>query len=89
MNAEMKSKKWLFAGLGLQFSIAYILSFLVYQIGTIITLGKVGDGFAAGLVAVIAIIAIVTILGIHSNAKAKKAYENKKAQKKAKEPVAS
>ncbi len=78
MNAEMKSKKWLFAGLGLQFSIAYILSFLVYQIGTIITLGKVGDGFAAGLVAVIAIIAIVTILGIHSNAKAKKAYEARK-----------
>ena len=88
MNAEIKSKKWLFAGLGLQLSIAYILSYLVYQIGTIITLGNVGDGFAAGLVAVIAIIAIVTILGIHSNAKAKLAYEAKK-QKKAKEPVAS
>ncbi|MBO7158489.1 MAG: ferrous iron transport protein B [Clostridia bacterium] len=89
MNSEIKSKKWLFAGIGLQFSIAYVLSYLVYQIGTIITLGKVGDGFAAGLVAVVAIIGIVTILGIHSNAKAKKAYENKKAQKKAKEPVAS
>ena len=89
MNAEIKSKKWLFAGLGLQFSIAYILSFLVYQIGTIITHGKVGDGFAAGLIATIAIIGLIAILGIHSNAKAKLAYENKKAQKKAKEPVAS
>ena len=89
MNAEIKSKKWLFAGLGLQFSIAYILSFLAYQIGTIITHGKVGDGFAAGLIATIAIIGLIAILGIHSNAKAKLAYENKKAQKKAKEPVAS
>ena len=87
MNSEIKSKKWLFAGIGLQFSIAYVLSYLVYQIGTIITLGKVGDGFVAGLIAVIAIIGIVTILGIHSNAKAKLAYENKKAQKKVKEPV--
>ena len=83
MNSEIKSKKWLFAGIGLQFSIAYVLSYLVYQIGTIITQGKVGDGFVAGLIAVIAIIGIVTILGIHSNAKAKLAYENKKAQKKA------
>ena len=83
MNSEIKSKKWLFAGIGLQFSIAYVLSYLVYQIGTIITLGKVGDGFVAGLIAVIAIIGIVVILGIRSNAKAKKAYENKKAQKKA------
>ena len=40
--------------------------------------GDDGTGFAAGLVAVIAIIAIVTILGIHSNAKAKKAYEARK-----------
>ena len=88
MNAEIKSKKWLFAGIGLQFSIAYVLSYLVYQIGTIITLGKVGDGFAAGLAAVIAIIGLIAILGIHSNAKAKLAYEAKK-QKKAKEPVAS
>ena len=87
MNSEIKSKKWLFAGIGLQFSIAYVLSYLVYQIGTVITQGKVGDGFVAGLIAVIAIIGVVTILGIHSNAKAKLAYENKKAQKKAKEPV--
>ncbi len=77
MNSEIKSKKWLFAGIGLQFGIAYILSFLVYQIGTIITASTVGEGFVAGLIAVIAIIAIVIFLGIRSNAKAKQLYSKK------------
>ena len=36
MNSEIKSKKWLFAGIGLQFSIGYVLSFLVFFFGTII-----------------------------------------------------
>ncbi len=77
MNSEIKSKKWLFAGIGLQFSIAYVLSFLVYQIGTLITTSAFGDGFAAGLIAVAAIIAIVAFLGIRSNAKVKKEYASK------------
>ena len=77
MNSEIKSKKWLFAGIGLQFGIAYILSFLVYQIGTVITASTVGEGFVAGLIAVIAIIAIVIFLGIRSNAKAKQLYSKK------------
>lgn len=77
MNSEIKSKKWLFAGIGLQFGIAYILSFLVYQIGTVITASTVGEGFVAGLIAVIAIIAIAIFLGIRSNAKAKQLYSKK------------
>ena len=72
MNSEIKSKKWLFAGVGLQFAIAYVLSFFVYQVGTVITAGTVGTGFVAGLIAVIAIIAVVVALSIHSNAKVKK-----------------
>ena len=72
MNSEIKSKKWLFAGVGLQFAIAYVLSFFVYQVGTVITAGTVGTGFVAGLIAVIAIIAVVVALSIRSNAKAKK-----------------
>ena len=75
MNSEIKSKKWLFAGIGLQLSIAYTLSFLVYQIGTLITESKLGKGFFPGLVAVIAIIATVVFLAIRSNAKAKKEYK--------------
>ena len=74
MNSEIKSKKWLFAGIGLQFSVAYVISFLVYQIGTVITTSAVGDGFVAGLAAVICIIIVVTFLGVRSNAKAKQQY---------------
>ena len=77
MNSEIKSKKWLFAGIGLQFATAYVVSFFVYQIGTLITTAKMGTGFLPGLIAVIAIIAAVVILGIRSNAKAKKAYAGK------------
>ena len=81
MNSEIKSKKWLFAGIGLQLSIAYVSSFLVYQLGTLFTEGKLGTAFLPGLVAVIAIIAVIVTLGFLSNAKAKSEYESKKAEK--------
>ena len=42
MNAEMKSKKWLFAGLGLQLGVGYSVSFLVYFFGTLFTTGEFG-----------------------------------------------
>ncbi|MBQ3002722.1 MAG: ferrous iron transporter B [Clostridia bacterium] len=77
MNSEIKSKKWLFAGIGLQFAIAYVLSFCVYQIGTLITAASVGTGFVPGLIAVIAIIAVTVFLGMRSNAKAKKEFAGK------------
>jgi len=81
MNSEIKSKKWLFAGIGLQFATAYVLSFFVYQIGTLITKSTLGTGFIYGLIAVIAIIAAVVVLGIKSNAKMKAEYESKKISK--------
>ena len=59
-------------GVGLQFAIAYVLSFLVYQIGTVVTAGTVGTGFVAGLIAVASIIAVVVFLSIRTNAKARK-----------------
>ena len=37
MNAELKSKKWLFAGIGLQFSVGYTVSFLVFFFGSLFT----------------------------------------------------
>ncbi|MBQ8288768.1 MAG: ferrous iron transporter B [Clostridia bacterium] len=77
MNSEIKSKKWLFAGIGLQFAVAYVLSFFVYQIGTLITESALGEGFLPGLVAVIAIIAVVVFLGFRSNLKAKKEFAGK------------
>ena len=62
MNAEMKSKKWLFAGIGLQLGIGYTVGFAVYQIGTLVTTGSVGAGFAGGLAAVAAFIALLVWL---------------------------
>ncbi|MFW5988541.1 MAG: nucleoside recognition domain-containing protein, partial [bacterium] len=62
MNAEMESKKWLVGAIGFQFSMGYILSFIVYQGGTLITTGAFGNGFAPGLIAVGAIIAYIVYL---------------------------
>lgn len=59
MNSEMQDKKWLWGGIALQFATGYTVSFLVYQIGTVITTGAVGAGFVPGLIAVIAIVAVV------------------------------
>ncbi len=42
MNAEIKSKKWFWAGVGLQFAVGYTVAFLVYFFGTIITDGSFG-----------------------------------------------
>ncbi len=42
MNAEMKSKKWLFAGIGLQFAVGYCLGFLVFFFGTLFVGGDLG-----------------------------------------------
>ena len=62
MNSEMKSRKWLWGGIGLQLGIGYTVGFVVYQVGTVITTGTVGAGFLPGLVAVLAMIAIVAWL---------------------------
>ena len=35
MNAEIKSKKWLFAGVGLQLAVGYTVAFLVFFFGTL------------------------------------------------------
>ncbi len=62
MNAEMENKKWLFAGIGLQFGTAFVVAFLIYQIGTIITLGTVGTAFVPGLMVVAALLALAVYL---------------------------
>ena len=40
MNSEIKSKKWLFAAIGLQFSVGFTVSFITYFFGTLLTSGK-------------------------------------------------
>jgi ferrous iron transport protein B len=71
MNAEIKDKKWMFGGIGLQIATGYTIAFVVYQIGTLITIGNVGEGFAGGLIATIAIIGIICGLIINTERKLK------------------
>ncbi|WP_422487142.1 ferrous iron transport protein B [Gudongella sp. DL1XJH-153] len=52
MNAEMDSRKWLWAGIGFQFGMGYTVSYFVYQLGTLITTGSFGAGAFPGLIAV-------------------------------------
>ena len=79
MNSEIKSKKWLFAGIGLQFATGYVVAFLIYQIGTLVTAGTVGDGFVPGLIAVAAMVAIVVFIVLNSKKKLAQEYALKKA----------
>jgi len=71
MNAEMKSAKWLWGGIALQLSVGFTVGFLVYQVGTLITAGTVGEGFLPGLIAIIAVAVIVTVLCIKADRKVK------------------
>ena len=77
MNAEMKSAKWLWGGIGLQLGTGFTVGFLVYQIGTLITTATVGEGFLGGLIAVLIIAAIVVYMCINADKKVKKEYELK------------
>lgn len=52
MNAELESRKWFFGAIGYQLATGYVLSFLVYQAGTLITTGSLGSGFIGGLIAI-------------------------------------
>ena len=62
MNSEIKQKKWFWGGIALQLSTGYSIAFLVYQIGTFITTGALGAGFAGGLVFVMLYAAVLTWL---------------------------
>ncbi len=62
MNAEMKSGKWLWGGIGLQFSVGYTVAFFIYQIGTLIVTGRLGTAFMSGFIAVFCMAAIIVAL---------------------------
>ncbi len=55
MNAELGSRKWLFAGIGLQLGVGYTVGYLVFTLGTLLTGGTpvpgavLGGGLAVGL----------------------------------------
>ncbi|WP_027208265.1 ferrous iron transporter B [Butyrivibrio hungatei] len=62
MNSEMKSKKWFWGAIAFQLATGFTVGFLVYQIGTLITTGKPGEGFAYGLIATLVFAGIIIYL---------------------------
>ena len=71
MNAEIKQKKWLWGGIGLQLAVGYTLGYLVYTVGTLITApGTLNVSAAvAGGVVVLAMAAVVAALCISADRK--------------------
>ena len=76
MNAEMKSAKWLWGGIGLQFAVGYTISYLVYTIGTlIVNPGSLAIVPAiAGGIAVLVIASVIVTLIANANKKVKAEY---------------
>lgn len=83
MNAEIKSKKWLFAGIGLQLSVGYTIAFFVNLIGTLLSGGKLVNTwtYLLGFAVVGAIVAIFAVMIIRKRKQMKLEYELKKAAK--------
>ena len=81
MNSEIQNKKWFWGGIALQLGTGYTVAFLVYQIGTLITTGNFGAGFAPGLVAVLVMVAILVTVILVSNKKFKEEYKAKTSAK--------
>ena len=78
IRREMNSTKWLWAGIGLQLGTGFTVGYLVYQIGTLATTGKMASGFVEGLIAVLVFVAILVALCIRGDKKAQKTKMNKK-----------
>ena len=77
MNAEMKSKKWLWGGIGLQLAVGYTVAYLVYTIGTLIaapTTLAAGPAIAGGI-AVVIMAGIVVALIVNANKIVKAEYK--------------
>ena len=76
MNSEIKSKKWLFAGIGLQLAVGFTLGFLVFFFGTLFTKGNLGSTWIpiVGWIIVAIIAIIITILIIKKNKEIKAEY---------------
>ena len=71
MNAEMKSGKWVWGGIGLQLCVGFTVSYLVYTVGTLITApATLNVGAAiAGLAAIAAMAAFIVRLCVKAERK--------------------
>lgn len=71
MNSEIKSKKWLFGGIGLQFSVGYVVGFLTFFFGTLFTGGSFGKAWMpiVGWAITLGIAIIITAIIINNKKK--------------------
>ena len=76
MNSEIKSRKWLWAGIGLQFAVGYTVSFLVYFFGTLFTGAKFSVVWMpiVGWLIVLGIVSIITTLILKKRKQMKAEY---------------
>ena len=80
MNSEIKSKKWLFAGIGIQLSVGYSVGFLTYFFGTLLTGGTLGKAWMSilGWAIILAIVLIFTLVILKKRKEVKCEAEAKK-----------
>ena len=70
MNAEMKSGKWVWGGIGLQLGVGFTVAYLVYTIGTLITApATLNIGAAVAGLVVVAVMAVIVSLLIANTKK--------------------
>ena len=76
MNSEIKDKKWLWGGIGLQLGVGFTVGWLVYTVGTLITAPATLNvvGAIAGAVCVAVMAGFVTWLIHHNNSKLASQY---------------
>ena len=81
MNSEIKSRKWLFAGVGIQLAVGYCLGFLTYFFGTVLTRGSFDRVWMPilGWVIVAACAALFTYLILKKREEVKREKAEKKA----------
>ena len=79
MNSEIKSRKWFWAGIGLQFAVGFTLSFLVFFFGTLFVGGSFGAIWMpiVGWSIVSVIVAIFAVAIIKKNKQFKAEYQLK------------
>lgn len=73
MRSELKSRKWLWGGIGLQFSVGFTISFLVFFFGSLFTgssMGSVWMPILGWMIVAISVLSIIYVI-----------YKNKKGLK--------
>ena len=77
MNSEIKSKKWFWAGVGLQFAVGYTVAFLTFFFGTLFTTRNFGPIWMPilGWTIVACIVVIFTVIIIRKNNQIKNEYK--------------